>query len=262
MTVPSKKIIAVIGGMGPAASLLFHEMLLRKSAQFKKIHSDQDYPNILHYSFANQITSRSQFLLGEEKENPANIVLTQLKTLDDMAQSQNWDVLAVIVCNTFHAPPIYNSLIHQLTEQGILRIKLLHIIKETVKYTALISRSEETIGILSTQGEWKEKVYKKELKRANLIGIHLPSTLQRTLHEIIFSPPNGIKIALTFSKEFFYVLSKIILNLKGRGANKIILGCTELSLIKEMFRHSDITFIDPLEIMSDLMVTWAYKSEL
>jgi aspartate racemase len=255
----SNKIIAIIGGMGPESSLLFHRLLLEKDSQYHQITQDQDHVNIIHYALSNQIPDRSSYLLGVELKNPAEPIIKIIELLHNHATQNDWEILAVAICNTFHASAIYGEISAYIDRYNLSHIKFLHLINETVEEIILSEKMGSKIGIMSTTGEWKARLYQTALENHGFIGVQVSSSLQEMLHDIIYCPLKGIKSSLTLSEDFYSKFNEIIVELKGKGVKKIILGCTELSLIKHMIQQEGLIFIDPLEIIAKRMILWAGK---
>ncbi|MGN6671541.1 MAG: aspartate/glutamate racemase family protein [Candidatus Nucleicultricaceae bacterium] len=242
------KIIAIIGGMGSASSLFLQEKILQTAVLTKKMESDGDYPDIIHLSLPSGIPDRSDFLLDKGASNPALIVHDFLTGLDRMAEVLHREMMAVVACNTFHAPPIWDVLSKMSLDNPHPKVELLHFV-DIVAREYVKSFDEKKLGILSTSGERKFGIHKKILENYGITCIQTneeeQEKLQRCIYNIKKNPipqPDDLRVIHDILKDFL-----------SQGANNVILGCTELSMIK-----TNITWqgglIDPIEILSKKLI--------
>ena len=101
---------------------------------------------------------------------------------------------------------------------------------------------------MATDGTIEGGCFQKRLKDRG-IEILLPAAQQQQkIMEIIYC---GIKAGGTVDMEVFEDISKSI---KAKGAQIIILGCTELSIIKGHHKLDD-SFLDSLEVLAAAVIT-------
>lgn len=125
----------------------------------------------------------------------------------------------VLICtNTMHmmADEVQNS----------IRIPLLHIVDVTAD--AIKANGQNRIGLLGTKFTMEHDFYKGRLQNKYGIDVLIPSQEEReVIHEILYS-----ELCLGEIKELSKNKFKdIIHNLIERGAQGVVLGCTEIPLI-------------------------------
>ena len=215
--------IGVIGGLGPLATVKFMEMINNKLINIDKeielvVINDPTTPD------------RTSYILDNTKENPINSILDMVKKLENF----NVDLL-VMPCNT--ASYFYKEII---TNTNILFI---NIVEETVKF--LKNNNIHKVGLLATEGTIKSGIYKELLDNYNIELIIPKDEEQKIISSIIY---DGIKRNKKIDLSDF---NKVINHLKELGSEKIILGCTELSALKEIYQINNNNLIDAMEILSD-----------
>lgn len=211
--------ILILGGMGPQASVYAHLSLIRAAVE-NGAANNEDYPRITHLS-----VNVKDFLNSPDFKHDACKYL--IKCLRDVNLS-SIDA-AFIACNTAHL------LQRQLEDASGL--KFTSLIDSAVDAVAA-DASIKSVGVLSTPSTLKNRLYSRELRK--LVKVVEPTNESSTRLELIIRDViQGGDIALNTKR-----LEKEIDALLERGAQRIILGCTELSLIGSYL--NDDVIIDPL----------------
>jgi aspartate racemase len=123
---------------------------------------------------------------------------------------------------------ICSNTMHKMAEavQYAIGIPLLHIADATAE--KIKSQGLKTVGLLATKFTMEEDFYKGRLIEKHGLEVIIPEAEERLIvHKIIYEELCLGKI-LQASKEQY---KKIIDNLVERGAEGIILGCTEITLL-------------------------------
>jgi aspartate racemase len=242
------KIIAIIGGMGSVSSLFLHEKILSIAVLLKQMESDGDYPDVVHLSLPSGIPDRSDFLLGKIVSNPALIVHDFLTGLDRLSDVLHREMLVVVACNTFHASPIWDTLMEMSRERPYAKVSLLNFV-ELVALDYVSGSYDNRIGILSTSGERKFSIYKKILSKYNIECIQTSNVEQERLQKSIYA----IKKNPTPSLDDLRIIHDILNSFSDQGVNTVALGCTELSMIKANISWQG-ALMDPLDIISKKLI--------
>jgi aspartate racemase len=132
---------------------------------------------------------------------------------------------------------------HRVADQieARVRIPLLHIADPTAE--AIRSRGFATVGLLGTAFTMEQEFYRARLERFGLTVRVPDAPARRLVHEVIYSELcRGI--ASESSREAF---RKVVDELAAKGAEAVILGCTEIGLL---LRPSDVAV--PLFDTTDL----------
>jgi len=123
---------------------------------------------------------------------------------------------------------ICTNTMHKMADevQGAIQIPLLHIADVTAE--AVKANGQSRVGLLGTKFTMEQDFYKGRLQEIHGIDVLIPEDKERqVIHDILYN-----ELCLGEIKE----LSKgkfqsIIQNLVKRGAQGVILGCTEIPLI-------------------------------
>lgn len=227
------KKLGVIGGLGPLATAYFYELICCMT----DARLDQEHIDMVIIG-KSSIPDRTSYILGKSSESPFPHLLEAGKTLEMMGA----DYIA-IPCITAHY--FYKDL-----SEG-LNIPVIHIIKETVKY--LKDRGIKSAGIMATEGTIQSNLFQQELIENDIRPVIPSKTGQDYISSIIY---DNVKAGLPVNMEYF---NKAKDELIGKGADTIILGCTELSLIK---RSGNIGsgFIDALEVLAMCSISKCNKA--
>jgi aspartate racemase len=199
----ARKILGVIGGMGPQATCLFYQQIIDRTAAA----SDQDHIPMIILNHST-IPDRTQAILSGTGDVVYSLLLEDAKSLE-----QNGASAIAIPCNTSHyfADRIQNE----------IGVPLIHMVRETVH--AMAARGRKRVGILATDGTIQTGLYQAECARLGLEAVVPSSEIQKIVMHIIY---NEIKRGLPGSRSLF---AKIDQELRQRGCDGAILACTELS---------------------------------
>lgn len=217
------RILGILGGLGPMASVYFCEMLISHT----KAERDADHINFLLSSRATT-PDRSSFILGLSKDDPTSAMTEEARRLRAAGAH-----LLAIPCNTAHY--FYESICRAVD------IPILNIIGETAKFCKHLGVSRT--GVLATEGTARSGAYEKYLEEYSVSLVPLTSAEQDAISRIIFEQ---IKCGASPDLDSFRSVTEA---LKERGAELIVLGCTELSLIKKQFPLPEY-IVDSLELLA------------
>jgi len=111
------------------------------------------------------------------------------------------------------------------------------------------------VGLLGTKFTMEQDFYRKRLKKIHNIDVIIPNDEERNIiHSIIYNE----LIKGIIKKESRNKYKKIIKNLKKKGAQGVILGCTEIPLLIKQ-KDSPITVFDTSTIHAVKAVGFALK---
>ena len=205
------KILGIIGGMGPLATVnLFNKIVINTDAQ-----NDQEHIHMLIDNNVN-IPDRTAFLLGTGKDPTEELIKSAIRL-----EKAGADFL-IMPCNTAHH--FYEAIKEKIN------IVFLNMIEETVKFVRLNYPNNKKVGLLSTDGTLKAKIYDLYFNKQNIQVISPKKETQNSIMDIIY----GIKAG---EKEIeIDAIYSAIEEFRAEGAEISVLGCTELSVVNEMFK--------------------------
>lgn len=236
--------IGIVGGVGPLAGL----DVLKKIIEETVVQKDQEHLPVLLMSYPELIVDRTEYLAGNETDNPGFALASIIKDL-----AKNGAKVAAIPCNTAHAEPIFSVIENELAKSD-LEIRLLHLVKETVNYIK-DSTPNANVGVLSTTGTRNTGLYKNILQKAGSKVIELNEEWQKRVHQAIYSKAYGIKVfSSPVKEEAKEILRECMDLLITEGATHFILGCTELPLAFPETHYKSIPLIDPNRIIARALI--------
>ncbi|HZK57924.1 MAG TPA: aspartate/glutamate racemase family protein, partial [Clostridia bacterium] len=137
-------------------------------------------------------------------------------------------------------------------------------IEETAKFIQSNYPNSKKVGLLSTDGTLKAKIYDLYFNRQNIQVINLEKEMQNSIMEIIY----GIKAG---KKEIqIDAIYNAIEELKAGGAEVFILGCTELSVVNETFKleknltnaENAVYIVDAVNVIVEKAIEFAGRKVL
>ena len=238
--------IGIVGGVGPYAGLDLNKKIFDQT----EAKTDQDHLKVILFSASADISDRTEYLLGQNRVNPAVSIFKILDKLESVGVS-----LAAIPCNTAHAPDIFDVIIDKLEENGN-QIEVVNMIEQVITFLKHIHPNVHNVGILATNGTVQSGLYKTRLEPEGFKVLY-PSKDDQLLkiHSSIYDARFGIKansnpVTETAKKGVIEGIEKLI----RRGAECIILGCTELPLAIRVPKIRDISIIDPTLILARALI--------
>jgi aspartate racemase len=172
------------------------------------------------------VPDRTNFLLQSDPtgENPATGMISCATMLARAGARY-----LVVACNTAHAPAIFNPFCTAVY-QSFPRLCIVNMLETCATYTKKVSGTMH-IGLLATKGTHASRVYHHYFTKDEGFTLIEPSeTEQEAVHQAIFHPKWGIKASMPVTPWAREAIMSAIAMLAGRGAQAVILGCTELPL--------------------------------
>ena len=223
MNTVKRPLLGILGGLGPMASAYFYELITAHT----KADRDQEHIDIILSSRAST-PDRTAFITGKSTDSPLPYMVEDATRLEVYGA----DVI-VIPCNTAH------YFVEEV--RANVEVPVPSIIEETSEH---IKRAGyKKAGIMATEGTVKSGSYQQQLEKRGLLWEVPDSEHQQYLHELIY---DDVKSGKEPDIEKFYKIAK---HLTDRGCDKLILGCTELSLINRAV-GGDPIFTDSLEVLA------------
>ena len=239
----NKAMIGIVGGMGPHAGV----DLVNKIFNLTKANKDQDHLPVVMQSLPHLISDRTDFLSGNSDVNPALAIAKVINTLYNQGAN-----LIGISCNTAHADQIFKEIVTRIPKE----VEIIHMIHEVAKYINKFFPSVKKIGVLSTTGTFVSNVYPDCLSKHDLIGIQVSKKIQMDyINPAVFSETYGIKARSNpVSPKAINNLISGINYLDNKGAEIIIMGCTEIPLALKDNKINGKPLIDSTKILARALI--------
>ncbi|GMF25906.1 unnamed protein product [Phytophthora fragariaefolia] len=287
---PREVMLGICGGVGPAAGLLLHQLILQNTDSAGE---DQGHLNVCHFSRSEDMTDRTEYLVYaagsgadatdsdsdtascssevpcdssnsvKEVENPACGMARTFAMMHAAATAGRARLVVGVTCNTFHAQPIWDEFIRRTGRAS--HVHHVHMLEETVAFIARKLPSCKRVGLMSTTGTRNSRVYHDLLEPRGYTVVEVNAgAMQHELHDSIYNREWGVKsTAPAVSPRCETNFHRYAMQLREQGAEVIILGCTEIPFVFTGKAHfADILLIDPMVALARAMIREADPSRL
>lgn len=200
---PEKKVVGIIGGMGPEATADLFLKIVKSTPAGR----DQDHLRIVIDNNP-EIPDRTAFILGKGAD-PRPYLLATARNVEKMGAD-----FMVIPCNTAH---YFHKEI-----QAAVNVPVLHIMKEVARE---LSGKIQKAGILASTGTLRTRLYEDHLKEAGIETVVPLGTDQDEVMDAIYSVKAG---DLAKGRELALKQGARLISM---GAQVVIAGCTEIPLV-------------------------------
>lgn len=193
--------------------------------------TDQEHIEMLIHSCPG-IPDRTGYILGQSGENPA----PRMIEIGCGLAAQNADVIAVpcITANYFY---------RELTEK--IPVPVINTIEEIRVY--LEAQGVRSAGLMATTGTVQSGLFQKAFQGSRCKLILPDESGQEKVMHLIYQ---NIKASKPVDLNRFFSVSR---ELKTKGAEVVILGCTELSMIRRDF-DIGAGYLDAMQLLAKCAV--------
>lgn len=228
----SKRVIGLIGGMGPYASAYFYKLLLDKAARNFDAKNNDDFPEIVLNS-----VPVPDFISDRKHLPEARKML--IERVRDLAKNSE---TVAMVCNTGH---ILTKDLEKAS--GGKFISMISLVTEEAK-----DRGYKRVGVLATRVTREMDLYTKSLDELGIESMHINGKIEKA-HERIIREVIAGKLNRSHGRKLYQMAKKFVTenNLDG-----IVLGCTELPLIFPKDKFSNV--VDCLDVLADELLVRYY----
>ena len=211
--------IGILGGIGPEATGLFYNMLIKRLQQKGMIRSNKDFPQII----INSIPA-PELIYDSISSNELSPYLDGLEEIDKFGVD-----FIVMVCNTIHL--YYNEFAQHISTPIINLKEELH--------KQLIRKNVSAALILGTPSTIKRGLYRFD----NIKSLEPNEAELKQLTKAIFNYNKGYQKERQVSK-----VRRICKKYLNKGAEMVILGCTEFAV---MLKNEKFPKIDTIKVLVD-----------
>lgn len=227
MAEQAHRTLGVIGGLGPLATAFFMELVI----EMTDAACDQEHLDMIIYNTPS-IPDRTSYILGKSASNP---VIPMIRIGRKLVE-QGVDAIA-IPCITAHY--FYDELTRAIDRP------IIHIVRQTARH--LKECGIGTAGIAATDGTLAGRLFQHALEEMGIRSVVPSDKMQRFVMELIY---DDIKAGKPADMAKFTAVAD---ELRKNGAEAIILGCTELSLIKRDCAIGS-GFLDAMDVLAKASV--------
>ncbi|HDJ32599.1 MAG TPA: aspartate/glutamate racemase family protein [Bacteroidetes bacterium] len=214
------KTIGLLGGMSWESTAEYYRII---NEEINRRMGDSHSASILMYSF--------DFQEIEDLQHQGAWDRMEIMLAEQARKLEQAGAALLLICtNTMHrlAPAIEKA----------IGIPLLHIADATGQ--AIVQKQIHTVGLLGTRFTMEGDFYRKRLDERFDLNVIVPTPEEREeIHRIIYGELVTGKIRTPSREKFIRVIG----SLGKRGAEGIILGCTEIPLLVKQ-EHSPLPLFD------------------
>jgi len=226
-----RRIIGILGGMGPEATTDLYREIIRLTPARR----DQEHIPVLIYSNP-QIPDRTKAIL-EGGEDPLPYLIHTAQVLEKAGAG----ILAV-PCNAAHyfLPRV----------QEHVTVRILNMLEETCRTFRSRIPEGNAVGLLAVTGTVRSGIYADVFARAGVKVIVPDNSAQ----ECVYSGIQRVK-AGDMGPEVHRIFESTGARLMDAGAQSVILGCTEVPLAFDEDR-AGYPSLNPTRILAQAAVDW------
>lgn len=219
----TQNMLGVIGGLGPMATAWFMELVV----ELTDAQTDQDHLSAIVMNVPT-IPDRTAYILGKSPDSPLEPMIALGKQLKAMGS----DVIA-IPCITAHY--FHDRL------QSQIGLPIIHGIEAVAEH--LLRGGIQTAGLMATDGTVQSGIFQRQLENAGIATVLPDAEGQQGVMRLIYEQ---VKAGKKPDMSLFHSIKQ---QLRQKGAQVVILGCTELSLLKKEASLGN-GVIDALEVLA------------
>lgn len=223
MTENKQRALGIIAGMGPFVTAHFADLVVRMT----KAERDQEHLDMIIYHTPS-IPDRSSYILDPSLPSPLEPMVDIGKRLEE--QQVGCIAIPCVTAHYFH---------EALSKE--LSVPVIHAVKETA--ALLQEAGVKKVGILATTGTVNSGLVQKELEKLCIEAVVPSAQAQQDVMYVIF---DCVKANRPVDMSRF---ENAAAELKAQGAEMILIGCTELSLVKRDHKLGS-GYIDALEVLA------------
>ena len=222
--------LGILGGMGPAASAEFVTRLIKQTPAT----CDQEHMPFVLWNEP-RIPDRSTSMQAGDNQ-PLLWLLQGIQALKTVGCNR-----IVIPCNSAH---------YWYDDMAKMGVPIIHIVDSIADELRKLGLENTTVGIMGTQGTIEHGLYQSRLTQQGWTCI-IPDRAEMDFF---------VQPAIDFIKagkiaESQVLLMKTIHSLIDRGAEAIVLGCTELPLSIGIDNVEDIPIVNSIDSLVQAVIT-------
>lgn len=229
------KKIGILGGLTPESTVTYYQHIVRR---YQELFGDHSYPEVIIYSVSFQ-----KFEDWMDEEDWRSIEEALLGCLESLSAAGA--DFAIIATNTMHI------VFDELRERS--PIPLISIIETTAE--AVGKEGMNTVGLLGTRFTMEKPFYREGLERHG-IKVIVPEKADRDyINKVVFEELSR-GILRPESRQRFL---EIIKGLMRRGAQGVVLGCTEIPLLVTQ-DHTKVRLFDTATLHAEKALEYAIQN--
>ena len=230
------KTIGVLGGIGPQATMDFETRVHAVAQPLMAPHANSGYPPMVVYYHR-----EPPVLVGPDGHSPILPLQPNPAFLDAAKRLGSWADFLVVTAN---GPHMFQAEIERAA--GIPMLSMIELILVEAR-----KRGWRRVGAL---GLGEPRVHIEELTRVGIAAEALEAELRERLDAAIIKVMEG-RVGDTERA----IMQEALKDLRGRGVDGIILGCTELPFLVGPAADTSPLLINPIQLLAEAAVRRAME---
>jgi aspartate racemase len=226
------KRIGILGGMSPESTVAYYEYITRT---YTERFGDYGYPEILIYSVS------FQHYVDWPNQDRWDLVAQGLSQAAQKLAAAGADLI-LIATNTMHL--VFDEV------QARVEVPMLSLLDATAQ--AILARDLRTVGLLGTRFTMEKRFYQEALARQGISTLVPTAGDREYVNRVIYDELVAGKIRDESRAGFIAIIRRLV----ERGAEGIILGCTEIPLLVSE-AGAGIPLFDTTEIHAEAALNYA-----
>lgn len=216
-------ILGVLGGLGPMATAYYLELMIKMTDAA----TDQEHLQSIVMNFPT-VPDRTAYILGRSDQSPVASMVALGRQLKAMGAG-----IIATPCITAHY-------FHRDLQEGI-GLPMIHGIACVARHLA--SGGISRVGLMATDGTVQSGIFQRQVEELGMELILPDEEGQAAVMALIY---DQVKAGQTPDLALFASVKE---QLRQKGAQVVVLGCTELSLLKKEAPLGD-GILDALEVLA------------
>lgn len=215
---------------------------------------------VSYYQLINQTVKES---LGGLHSARIILYSVDFAEIEHLQASGQWSAAAALLADVAQklaqagadALVLCTNTMHKLADtiQGAVNIPLLHIADPTA--LAIKQAGHAIVGLLGTRFTMEQEFYRSRLEQHHDLTVLTPSQADRDLvHQVIYQELCLGQVKEASRQRYLRVID----DLRQQGAQAIILGCTEISLLVQA-QHCTLALFDTTALHARSAALWALQ---
>ena len=230
------KRIGILGGMSPESTVTYYEHITRT---YTERLGDYGYPEILIYSVS------FQEYVDWPNQDRWDLVAEGLSQAGQKLVEAGADML-LIATNTMHL--VFDEV------QARVEVPMLSLLDATAE--AILAQGLHTVGLLGTKFTMEKGFYQDALARRGITTLVPGADDREYVHRVIYDELVAGQIRDESRDSYVDIIQKLV----ERGAQGIILGCTEIPLLVDE-ASAGIPLFDTTQIHAEAALNYAIKTD-
>jgi aspartate racemase len=230
------KRIGILGGMSPESTVAYYEYITRTYTQR---FGDYGYPEILIYSVS------FQPYVDWPNQDRWDLVADGLSEAAQKLVAAGAE-LVLIATNTMHL--VFDEV------QARVDVPMLSLLDATAE--AILTRGFHTVGLLGTRFTMEKGFYQEALARHGISTLVPDADDREYVHRVIYDELVAGQIRDESRAGYVAIIRKLV----ERGAEGIILGCTEIPLLVDE-ASAAVPLFDTTQIHAEAALTYAIETD-